>query len=181
MWHCLLHPMQTYSSSKSPPHGASDSSQCGQHSYTQTPNSGGDSVVEKHGQWTIQENRELIGFLSNCRAEAEDGANFKQAVWTQAATHMSTLHPNIAFNATQCSSKWGRVHCFLSLWYLLLTTIQQLKDKFTIVHRLKEISGLGNRLSDAKGMNIDLQMKDQWDAIVQVDLILMHWFLLTKQ
>ena len=52
--------------------------------------------------------------------------------------------------------------------------IQQLKEKFPIIHRLKGISGLGNRWSDAKGMNIDLQMKDQWDAIVQVSLILMH-------
>ena len=73
--------------------------------------SSGNSAVEKHGQWTIQEERELIYFLSDRRVEAGDGANFKQAVWTQAATHMSTLHPNIAFNATQCSSKWGRVHC----------------------------------------------------------------------
>ena len=107
--------MQTHGSSKSPPHGASDSSECGQHSYTQTPNLGGDSVVEKHGQWTIQVERELINFLSDHRAEVGDGANFKQAVWTQAATHMSTLYPNIAFNATQCSSKWERVCHFLSL------------------------------------------------------------------
>ena len=111
----LIASMQTHSSSKSPPHGASDGSQHGQYSYAQTPSSGGNSVVEKHSQWTIQEEREFINFLSNRRAEAGDGANFKQAVWTQAATHMSTLHPNIVFNATQCSSKWGRVHCFLSL------------------------------------------------------------------
>ena len=91
MSHCSLHPMHTCSSSKSPPYGASNSSQHGQCSYTQTPNSGGNSAVEKHSQWTIQGKRELIDFLSNHRAEAGDGANFKQAVWTQAATHMSTL------------------------------------------------------------------------------------------
>ena len=121
--------------------------------------------MEKHSQWTFQEESELINFLSDCRVEAEDGANFKQAVWTQDVTHMSTLHPNIAFNATQCSSKWGRVHCCLSLSYLLLTAVQQLKEKFTIVHRLQGISGLGNRWSDAKGMNINLQTKDQWDIM----------------
>ena len=41
-------------------------------------------------------------------------------------------------------------------------------------HRLKGISGLGNRWLDAKGMDIDIQMKDQWGTIVQVSLILMH-------
>jgi hypothetical protein len=46
--------------------------------------------------------------------------------------------------------------------------IQQLKDKFIIVHKLKGTSGLGSGWTDAKGMNIDLQTKDQWDALVQV-------------
>ena len=64
----------------------------------------------KHSQWCVQEEGELIDFLSNHKAEAGDGANFKQAIWTQAATHMSTLHPNVTFGATQCSSKWVRVH-----------------------------------------------------------------------
>ena len=59
--------------------------------------------------------REMINFLSNHKAEAEDGANFKQAIWTQAAPHMSTLHPNDMFSANWCSSKQGRVHqCLLS-------------------------------------------------------------------
>ena len=39
--------------------------------------------------------RELIDFLSNYKAESGDGANFKQAIWTQAAAHMSALHPNV--------------------------------------------------------------------------------------
>jgi hypothetical protein len=46
--------------------------------------------------------------------------------------------------------------------------IQQLKDKFIIVHKLKGTSGLSSGWTDAKGMNIDLQTKDQWDALVQV-------------
>ena len=69
----------------------------------------------KHGQWSIQEERELIEFLSNHKAEAGDGANFKQPIWTQAAANMSTLHPNVAFGTNQCLSKCGRVHqCLLS-------------------------------------------------------------------
>ena len=32
----------------------------------------------------VQEERELINFLSNHKAEAGDGATFKQAIWTQA-------------------------------------------------------------------------------------------------
>ena len=69
-----------------------------------------DTAETKHGQWSIQEERDLISYLSNHKAETGDGANFKQAVWTQAATYMSTLHPNVKFGANQCSSKWGRVH-----------------------------------------------------------------------
>ena len=37
-----------------------------------------------------------------------------------------------------------------------------------IVHRLKGLSGLGSRWTDVNGMNINLQMKDQWDLIVQI-------------
>ena len=35
-----------------------------------------------YGQWSIQEERELINFLSNHKAEAGDEANFKQAIFT---------------------------------------------------------------------------------------------------
>ena len=66
-------------------------------------------VETKHSQWNVQEESELIDLLSNHKAEVGDGANFKRAIWTQAATHMSVLHPNVTFSAIQCSSKWGRV------------------------------------------------------------------------
>ena len=56
----------------------------------------------------------------------------------------------------------------LLFWCLSLMVIQQLKDKYIIVHKLKGTSGLGSGWTDAKGMNIDLQTKDQWDALVQV-------------
>ena len=46
--------------------------------------------------------------------------------------------------------------------------IQQLKDKFIIVHKLKGASGLGAGWTDANGMGIKLEMKDQWDELVQV-------------
>ena len=71
----------------------------------------------KHGQWIVQEERELTDFLSNHKAEG-DGANLKQAIWTWAATNMSTLHPNVIFSANQCSNKWGRVHQYLLSQYL---------------------------------------------------------------
>ena len=48
------------------------------------------------------------------------------------------------------------------LWCLLLTVIQQLKDKF------KGASGLGAGWTDANGMGIKLETKDQWDELVQV-------------
>ena len=59
-------------------------------------------TATKHGQWSVQEKSELINFLSNHKTEVGDGANFKQTIWTQAATHMSMLHPNVIFSANQC-------------------------------------------------------------------------------
>ena len=46
--------------------------------------------------------------------------------------------------------------------------IQQPKDKFIFVHKLKGGSGLGAGWSGANGMGIMLEMKDQWDELVQV-------------
>ena len=54
------------------------------------------------------------------------------------------------------------------LWCLLLMVIQQLKDKFIIVHKLKGASGLGAGWTDANGMGIKLETKDQWDELVRV-------------
>ena len=65
--------------------------------------------MNKHGQWVIEEDSELIIFLYECKAEAGDGAGFKQSTWTAAAAHMSTKHPGVIYNANQCSGKWERV------------------------------------------------------------------------
>ena len=87
--------MHTHRSSRSPTQAASDSPPQG-HPPTISAEATNRAPTEtKHGQWSIQEEGELIDFLSNHKAEAGDGANFKQAIWTQAATHMSTLHPNV--------------------------------------------------------------------------------------
>ena len=84
------------------------------------PLSGGEAVgstptpapVNKHSQWSVEEESDLIGFLSDHRVEAGDGAGFKQSVWTTAAAHMSMLYSGVVYNANQCSGKWGRVHLF---------------------------------------------------------------------
>ena len=58
--------------------------------------------------WSVEvqeEEGELIDFLPNHKAEAGDGANFKQTIWAQAAAHMSALYPNVAFSTNQCLSK----------------------------------------------------------------------------
>ena len=55
-----------------------------------------------------------------------------------------------------------------------LSVVQQLKDKFLIVHKLKQVSGLGSGWTDTGGMNIDLQTKGQWDLIVDVCLVSLH-------
>jgi len=121
--------MQTRSSSDSPPQSVTSSSQQG---HSGAPAPGGEAAVgstptapaPKHGQWIPEEERELIDFLSDHKAEAGDGATFKHATWTQAAAHMSALHPGIIYSATQCSGKWGRVRQYtISLHYLLLITV----------------------------------------------------------
>ena len=103
---CLSHPMHTCCISRSPTQAASDSPPQG----PSQPRQLTAPTETKHSLWSIQEERELIDFLSNHKAEAGDGVNFKQAIWTQAAAYMSTLHPNVTFGTNQCSSKWGRVH-----------------------------------------------------------------------
>lgn len=120
--------MQTRSSSNSPPQSVTSSSQRG---HSGAPASGGEAAVRstptapalKHSQWNAEEERELIDFLSDHKAEAGDGATFKHATWTQAAAHMSALHPSIIYSATQCSSKWGRVRQYFPLQYLLLIIV----------------------------------------------------------
>ena len=98
--------MHTRCSSGSPTQAASDSSPWG-HPQTISVKAANRAPTEtKHGQWSIQEERELIDFLSNHKAETGDGANFKQAVWTQAAAYMSTLHPNVTFGTNQCTNQW---------------------------------------------------------------------------
>ena len=117
--------MQTRSSN-SPPQSVIGSSQQG---HQGAPLSGGEAAVRsmpasapvnKHGQWSVEEESDLIGFLSDRRAEAGDGAGFKQSVCTAAAAHMSGLH-GIVYNANQCSGKWGRVRPFILPPLLLLT------------------------------------------------------------
>ena len=113
----VLHHMQTRSnSSNSPPQSDHSSLQRG---CRQTPVGGGEAAIRlttapvpKHGQWTVEEERCFIHFLSGHRAEAGDGASFKQATWNQAAAHMCTSYPNLIFGAAQCSGKWGRVRRF---------------------------------------------------------------------
>ena len=69
----------------------------------------------------------------------------------------------------QISAQVNREGCIsINFHSDLLIVIQQLKEKFTIVHRLKGLSSLSSRWTDVDGMNIDLQTKDQWDLIVQV-------------
>src|ERR1700728_2440786 len=119
--------MQTYSGNSSPQLVASSSQQ----GHQQTSVSGGEAaiglmpaapaLVNKHGQWSVKEESELIRFLYNCKVEAGDGAGFKQSTWTAAAAHMSAQHPGIIYSVNQCSGKWGRVHSSILLLFLLLT------------------------------------------------------------
>ena len=91
--------MHTHHSSRSPTQSASNSPPQG-HPQTISAEAANEALVEtKHGQWSVQEESELIGFLSNHKAEAGDGANFKQAIWTQAATHMSVLSHSVQLSA----------------------------------------------------------------------------------
>jgi len=117
MWQmCLIiiHHMQTFSnSSNSPPQSVHSSPWWG---HWQTPVAGGEAAIRstmapvpKQDQWTIDKETCLIDLLSGHRAEAGDGASFKQATWNQAAAHMCTAHPSLIFSAAQCSGKWGRV------------------------------------------------------------------------
>ena len=101
--------MHTHCSSRSPTQAASDSPPWGCPPTISAEAADRAPTETKHGQWSIQEEGELIDYLSNHKAESGDGANFKQAIWTQAAAHMSALYPNVTFGANQCSSKWGRV------------------------------------------------------------------------
>ena len=104
--------MHTHCSSRSPTQAASDSPPQGRPPTISAKAADRAPTEAKHGQWSIQEEGEMINFFLNHKAEAGDGANFKQAIWTQAAAHMSALHPNVTFGANQCSSKWGRVCCY---------------------------------------------------------------------
>jgi hypothetical protein len=118
--------MQTRSSN-SPPQSVTGNSQRGrpqpapQPAVESTPTAPAATVNNKHGQWTTGEERELIDFLSDHKSEAGDGSNFKSTTWTQAAAHMSALHVNVRYSASQCSGKWGRVRQYLPLQHLPLT------------------------------------------------------------
>ena len=98
--------MHTHRSSRSPTQAASDSPPRGRPPTISAEAANRAPTETKHGQWSVQEEGELINFLLSYKAEAGDGDNFKQAIWTQAATHMSALHSNVTFGANQCSSKW---------------------------------------------------------------------------
>ena len=121
--------MQTRSSN-SPPQSVTGSSQ---HGPQEPSGSGGEAAIgstptaaaptNKHGQWVIEEESKLIAFLYKRKAEAGDGAGFKQSTWTAAAAHMSAKHPGVIYNANQCSGKWGRVRPHILSLLPLLTVV----------------------------------------------------------
>jgi hypothetical protein len=112
-------PQSVTSSSQQGPQGASASGE--EAAIGSTPTA--PAPTNKHGQWSVEEESELIAFLYERKAEAGDGAGFKQSTWTAAAARMSAKHPGVIYNTNQCSGKWGRVRPHILTLLLLLSVV----------------------------------------------------------
>jgi hypothetical protein len=93
--------MQTRRLSDSPP---------GSTQGADSPASVSNLPVADRSVWTSEDETALIQFLNSRRAEAGDGANFKQTVWNAAAAEMAkhTTKGGVK-TAAACKSKWTRV------------------------------------------------------------------------
>jgi hypothetical protein len=73
---------------------------------------GGQDVAKKAAKafWTADDEQALVEFLKKHKAEAGDGANFKQTTWVAAAADMAKHTSRGApKNAKSCLTKWTRV------------------------------------------------------------------------
>jgi hypothetical protein len=64
----------------------------------------------KHATWLPSDERVLINFLLEHKAEVGDGANFKTSIWNEAAA-MFELIPRTGGpkTANSCKNKWAKV------------------------------------------------------------------------
>jgi Myb/SANT-like DNA-binding domain len=67
-------------------------------------------VMSDRAVWTQEDETVLLAFLLEHKAEVGDGINFKQAVWTAAASEMAKRpHKGAAKSANSCKNKWAKV------------------------------------------------------------------------
>jgi hypothetical protein len=60
--------------------------------------------------WTQEDEKELLGFLLEHKAEAGDGVNFKQTTWNAAAAALAKRpHKGAVKSANSCKNKWTKV------------------------------------------------------------------------
>ena len=85
------------------------------------------SIGKSRADWSLEDEKELIDFLMDRKAEAGDSATFKPAVWNAVARHMEPFWKKGGpKTAGACASKWSRVHATASnVDYPLMTVLAQ--------------------------------------------------------
>ena len=65
----------------------------------------------ERSNWTEADERHLIAFLTDHKAEAGDGFSYKQSTWNAAARYMATQasQRGAAKTAESCKNKWSQV------------------------------------------------------------------------
>lgn len=66
------------------------------------------SEPNKRAVWSTQEEQALVSALSERKAQAGDGMNFKPAVWNAIAAEVGSVK-GAAKTGDICKTKWGRV------------------------------------------------------------------------
>ncbi|KAG2035045.1 hypothetical protein BDR03DRAFT_813402, partial [Suillus americanus] len=102
--------------------------------------------------WELDEERELIVFLSNCKSEAGDTLSFKPAVYTDTANHLNALYPTqkgTPKSQLSCKSKWNA-----------------LKKSYQIVKDIMALSGFS--WGDERGVSVTPETSGAWDAYSRV-------------
>lgn len=77
--------------------------------------------------WELDEEKDLIAFLSTRKSEAGDTMSFKAHIFTEAAKHLNTTYPNpkgAPKSQSSCKTKWTAVsfiikHLFITAAHII--------------------------------------------------------------
>ncbi|KAG2364288.1 hypothetical protein BDR07DRAFT_1280085 [Suillus spraguei] len=100
--------------------------------------------------WDLDEEKDLIAFLSTCKSEAGDTMSFKAHIFTEAAKYLNTTYPTpkgTPKSQSSCKTKWTA-----------------LKRNYTIV---KDIKLSGFAWNDEHGVSVTPETSGTWDTYSQ--------------